>query len=150
VIVQTSTGRDIPNFQETEISDLNRRQLRGLLQEFTSRVKIRRGMSPTYNCHGLTFASRRAWVIDADAIQQILADDRFREIERKDSLPGDILVYRDTTGDLTHSGVVVENGGPFYVPIVFSKWGAGPELIHNYLDVPGVYGRDIRFYRCEV
>lgn len=149
MILQTSTGRDIPKYQESEISALNRSQIAGLMREFAAHVTVRRSMSPTYNCHGLTFASRRAWVFDVDSIQHILMDDRFREVHRQDALPGDILIYRDLTGDLTHSGVIVSNDPPLYGPLVFSKWGAGPELIHNYLDVPQIYGRDIHFYRCE-
>jgi hypothetical protein len=59
------------------------------------------GLSPTYSCHGLTFASRRTKITDPEAIANIIADDRYDQIDRREARPGDVIVYyRD--GEPTH------------------------------------------------
>lgn len=88
--------------------------------------------SRKYNCHGLTFASRRTWIWKPSEIQKILMDDDYQSVELKDVLPGDIAVYLQN-GDPEHSGIVVEAG---YVPLILSKWGAAHEVIHRVNDCP--------------
>ena len=43
------------------------------------------GQSPTYNCHGLTFTSRRTKITDPEAIANIIADDRYDQIDRREA-----------------------------------------------------------------
>jgi hypothetical protein len=67
-------------------------------------------------------------------IQKILRDDEYVEVQRKDALPGDVVVYY-VDGDAEHSGVVVakdELGGP----VILSKWGFCHEVIHRITECP--------------
>lgn len=70
-----------------------------------------------YNCHGLTFASRRTWIGKAVEVAKILQDDEYEVIDLRELMPGDIVVYF-LNGDAEHSGVVLEVG---YIPTILSK-----------------------------
>lgn len=55
---------------------------------------------------------------------------------------GDVVLYRDASGKVVHSGVMV--GG-----LVRSKWGNGPVVLHSIEDCFYNHG-DVRFYRyCD-
>jgi hypothetical protein len=97
-----------------------------------------------YNCHGLTFASRRTWIWKAETIQQILREDDYTEVELKDVMPGDVVVYYNS-GDTEHSGVVI-NVNKLKVPIILSKWGPCHEVIHQLAECP-YDAQKIIFYR---
>jgi hypothetical protein len=99
---------------------------------------IHRPVNPTavYNCHGLTFASRRTWIHSADEVKKILAEDDYIKIDysAEKILPGDIIVYLKD-GDIEHSGIVVEmvqGRGPR----ILSKWGKCHEVIHFPMECP--------------
>jgi hypothetical protein len=69
----------------------------------------RRGVaSASYNCHGLTFASRRTGIDDSQVVRAILQEDDYMRVDRKDLMVGDTVIYVDSDGDITHSGVVVD------------------------------------------
>lgn len=145
--LQTAAGRDIPNGQDTEISAYERNWSAVIPREHPD-AWVSPRLSPTYNCHGLTFASRRTKV-PPDAVVYILVDDRYVEVERRDARPGDVVIYyRD--GEPSHSGIVIENAPDMFAPRVWSKWGSGPEVVHLYNDVHPVYGTDHRFLRCNL
>jgi len=80
----------------------------------------------------------------SEEIAKILNDDDYKTVDRKDVLPGDVVVYYDTTGDAEHSGMVVEVDK--LGPKILSKWGLSHEVVHRVhecpYDVP-----DVRFYR---
>ncbi len=61
-----------------------------------------------YNCHGMTFASRRARIWELKEISKVLAEDNYREVEKASTLPGDIVIYY-CKGDAQHSGVVIDS-----------------------------------------
>jgi hypothetical protein len=115
-------------------------------------VSFRTELSPVYNCHGLTFASRRTRIPDAVSIQTILADDDYEKVDRADVRVGDVILYvsSDDDGDIEHSGVVVEVLRPagFNVPAprVWSKWGGAAEVVHIYNDCP-YSATNVQFYR---
>lgn len=88
--------------------------------------------SRKYNCHGLTFASRRTWIHKPTEVAKILKEDDYEKIRLEEVLPGDVVVYIQD-GDYSHSGIVVEAGS---VPKVLSKWGAAHEVIHSVNDCP--------------
>ncbi len=117
----------------------------------------RRNVGPcnTYNCHGLTFGSRRAEVAFAD-VEIVLEEDDYTEIDRNSVMAGDIAVYFSTgqkgsaIGDIEHSGVVVECtqlAGLKNIKIV-SKWGYGDERVHFLSDCPYDVG-NVRFFRIN-
>src|SRR5215475_3392448 len=105
------------------------------------RADHRRGaMSSHYNCHGLTFASRRTEINDPQVVRTILEEDDYRKISRADLLIGDTVIYVER-GDVSHSGIVV-SVPPLDTQIVdalagvrvLSKWGEGQEVIHDVRD----------------
>jgi hypothetical protein len=83
--------------------------------------------SISYNCHGLTFGSRRTWISD---VSLVLEDDEYTRIKEMSRVqPGDIVIWRDPkSGDISHSGVVVEYAG--ITPRVLGKWGNLHEAVH--------------------
>ncbi len=105
-----------------------------------------RPISPSrkYNCHGLTFASRRTWIWAPAEIAKILHDDDYEAVKPQDVLPGDVVVYF-TDGDAEHSGIVV---GSEVVPIILSKWGPAHEVIHRVNECP-YDATQISYYRVK-
>jgi hypothetical protein len=85
-----------------------------------------------YNCHGLTFASRRTWVAKASEIAKLLSEDNYDPVPLDSVMPGDVVVYFQN-GDAEHSGVIIEGG---FIPRVLSKWGPAHEVVHNVNDCP--------------
>ncbi len=146
--LQTASRNDIPNIQRSEISAFERNWAEDLPAKYLT-TTIRTDVSALYNCHGLTFASRRTRIEEFSSIALILRDDKYEEVPREQALPGDIVIYYDDSGDLTHSGLVVLNEPPLN-PLICSKWGNGPEFVHGLYNVPSVYGADHRFYRCRL
>ncbi len=89
----------------------------------------------TYNCHGLTFASRRTQILDPAEVRRILVEDGYQRIgDVRAVLPGDVAIYVSQDGDIEHSGVVValEPGMLVATPVIVSKWGAAHEVIHRF------------------
>ncbi len=98
------------------------------------------GPSRQYNCHGLTFASRRTWIYNASEIQKILKEDDYKEVAEKDVLPGDIVLYTEN-GDIEHSGIVISLD-----PLrILSKWGPSQEVIHRLRECP--YSGGVTYHR---
>ena len=76
ILLQTRTKKDIQNEQPQGI------ELRSFLRndavvEKYPRAKARTGPDPTYNCHGLTFASRRTAIHDPSVVDFILKEDNY-------------------------------------------------------------------------
>jgi len=130
-------------------------QLGEALARFTKAERVSEAC-PVYNCHGLTFASRRTQV--SDNVLPILEDDGFGQVPEKEARAGDLVLYSTARGEVVHSGVVVGRkrieiiaGDQFFIPVIWSKWGKGYEMIHNagecpYLDDEGSY---TSYYRLE-
>jgi hypothetical protein len=101
------------------------------------------GPSTKYNCHGLTFASRRTWIDKPGEVEKILRDDGYVEIKDfKDVLVGDIAIWRSASatnlGEIEHSGIVVTSSvnldGLASPPWILSKWGKCHEVVHKAND----------------
>jgi hypothetical protein len=141
IVIQTRKGRRIlcepPRLPMTPEEE---RYIRREMERWNSgsltraRIRERRGPSYDYNCHGLTFLSRRAWLADEDAVELVLSDDGYAEVPTGRVLPGDIVVYRDHAHRIEHTGIVVLAGpdGSLTVPWVVSKWGNAGEYIHPF------------------
>ncbi len=91
------------------------------------------GPCSTYNCHGLTFGSRRTWIAKASEIKKILEEDDYEEVDLGDVLPGDIAAYF-VDGDVEHSGIVIEKTEKG--PRILSKWAQCHEVIHFVWESP--------------
>lgn len=128
----TTQGSAIENFQSQEVSQFERSQFAGLDRQYTAHTERRSEPSAVYNCHGLSFASRRTGIFDSSALYTILEEDRYVVIPRERVLPGDLILYFDDTGDIEHSGIVITTptAEPLGIPRVMSKWGKYCELIH--------------------
>jgi hypothetical protein len=148
--LETSKKTGIDNDQDSEISTFQR-NWSAEIPKLHPNAKPRTGMSSVYNCHGLTFASRRTGVLDPAGLRRILKDDQWEEVKDvRDVLPGDIVVYFSDEGDANHSGIVVACEGDLYLPIVCSKWGHAGEYLHQLSDCPSLYGPVKKFYRCRL
>lgn len=129
IITQTSKGNNIPNSQCHECTNWERQQYPDLNKKF-AQATFRTEPNPTYNCHGLVFASRRTSIDLSLAVNIILKDDGYIPIEKDKVLPGDIILYYDKTGDIEHSGVVLAWDNLMNIPLVLSKWGKYKEVVH--------------------
>jgi len=97
-------------------------------------AELRRPPTGQYNCHGLTFATRRTSITDVQAVKTILEEDGYRRIRPTESCPGDIVLYYDQ-GEVSHTGVIARIvreadlvGGQ--AVWVISKWAYAGEYIH--------------------
>jgi hypothetical protein len=146
--LETSTARGIDNHQNAQVTHQVIAWDRKMQQDYPNAIP-RTKVTVSYNCHGLTFASRRTWVYKSTSIQHILGDDHYEEIvDVHNVLPGDIAIYYSDKGDPNHSGVVVGAGPPLVVPVICSKWANTGEFIHSVRDCPTIYGPTVRYYRC--
>lgn len=133
----------IGNFEKKAVEDIDR--------EYEGRARKRTGATALYNCHGLTFASRRTRILSDETLKQILKEDGYAEVEPKSVIAGDIVLYFNESGGIDHSGMVVCNPMTDLIssqPMVLSKWGSGPEYVHPALVCPYPIS-DIKYYRCE-
>jgi hypothetical protein len=103
-----------------------------------------------YNCHGLVFASRRTNIDDPVEVQKIIQQDRYIQIEPRNVLPGDIIVYYSDDGDAEHSGIVISKPDEFlHIPDVVSKWGQLEEYIHPANCCP-YHFVNVIYYRIKI
>lgn len=143
--LQTRLGWDIPNEQGEPLVQGETERHRLTAQKYLSSRQLG-DPSPYYNCHGLTFASRRTMVTDEVTLQRILMDDGYRPIQANEVSAGDIIVYY-LDGYIEHSGIVIDNPvGPLRIPTIWSKWGRGSEMIHAANNCPYNY-QSVRYYR---
>lgn len=149
IALATAKGTDIPNYQSTEVTLLERHHDSLFRTRFAPCVQ-RSGINPRYNCHGLTFASRRTWIPDSASIFTILREDEYDEIPIDGVLAGDIIVYYSENNDVEHSGIVVVPPilSDMKVAQVYSKWGKGSEMIHSAGQCPYDASR-VRYYRVK-
>ncbi len=119
------------------------------VEDYKNKYKgiIFRPVLPTakYNCHGLTFASRRAKIIDSQEVIKVLKDDDYEVVPPDSVTAGDIVLYYKN-GDIEHSGIVIRIEQPSKVPVILSKWGFLPEAIHH-VNVGPYAGYSITYYR---
>lgn len=145
--METANGQRIPNDQYRADDPAQTALMRGYLDQYRE-YGIRARTNPTgyYNCHGLTFGSRRAVLYDKVFLKTILQDDCYIKVPLEDVLPGDVILYVAPNGEYDHSGVVLEKGALGAMGIlVCSKWGPNAEFIHWAHTSP--YGTDYEFWR---
>jgi hypothetical protein len=147
ITLQTSQGTEVPNSQLREYStyDLN---YSSQIEKNHPAATFRTPPIPIYNCHGLTFASKRTCIFNIQSIQTILDEDGYVEIENVDDvLPGDVILYYSADGDIEHSGIVVTKPDKHLkIPMVVSKWGKYKEVFHSANDSPYIWTH-IKYYR---
>jgi len=82
----------------------------------------------SFDCHGLTFDPAQTW-INNDQVVQALADNG-RMVVAGAKMVGDIIVYRNVAGNVTHSGKVTAVDVAGAVTQVRSKWGLSGTYDH--------------------
>jgi hypothetical protein len=146
----TRLGNQIEN--ETDLEDVrwgDKVQAEDFKSQF--RHETHRPVSPSrkYNCHGLSFASRRTNIWESKEILKILKEDDYEELKATEPpLPGDIVIYF-LMGDVWHSGIVVEIEPLLKVPIILSKWGKAHEVVHKVRNCPYNEAETVIFYRIK-
>lgn len=149
ITVQTRKGNNIKNFQPSCISNFMSKQIYNEAKKYGA-IIIRTSPIPYYNCHGMTFASRRTCIEETKEINQILLDDNYEEILMNSTLPGDIIIYYADDGDVEHSGIVISEPDEFLgIPIIVSKWGCFSEVVHAANNSPYFF-RNAKFYRIKI
>ena len=145
----TRKGNQIPNEQQPQLSG---RELNDAQTNILNRhPKVNaRSLSSIYNCMGMVFASRRTW-IQPEHLKMILDEDDYRRVNNLAELErGDVVVYRDSQGDVSHVGIVAEPG--LYVPdgkrqvLVLSQWGQAGEYVHLVDDVSPWLGTPVEYW----
>jgi len=132
ITLRTRLNNEIDNIQSWQHSTFEWQQFGDQAGKWEKAGAVRLSEPcPVYNCHGLTFASRRTQVDGslAMSIQQILKEDGYTEVPEPSTRFGDVIVYYDDQGRAEHSGIVVSKPNSD-VLMVWSKWGKGHELIH--------------------
>lgn len=149
----STEGNNIDNEQSWEVISQDDVRNDELLRRYGNHPQFKRRcrhLSPIYNCHGMTFASRRTAIIDNSTIEQILNEDKYTQIPTEQVLPGDVILYVHEDGDIEHSGIVVEppTQQNLNIPLVLSKWGRYLESVHLANRCP-YDSNDIRYYRIN-
>src|SRR5262249_8786960 len=106
VVATTDAGRSIPLLQVSAdtvaaSSDEEARSLKDL--RLHSKVIQTGPPDVRFNCHGWVFGDGRGW-IRGKVVDTILQDNSYRVVENP--LPGDVAVFRNELGEVTHSGIV--------------------------------------------
>jgi hypothetical protein len=154
IALQTRKGSDIENKQNLEYTPHQRDMAEGQLKEAhplaVAAGTQRRKATNVYNCHGLTFASRRTCILEEKVVNLVLSDDGYHRIPPQDTLPGDIVLYYEREKhELAHSGVVVraEPLGGTRVITILSKWGRYGEYLHELRSHPYPTATKLYFMR---
>ena len=149
----TKKGREIPNEQAMQRSPVQMEAARDIIVTHHSSANVR-SLSSVYNCMGMAFASRRSGV-EPEYLEWILGDDGYRRVSDEGELvPGDLVVYRDDQGDVSHVGVITEirtnvREGVREV-FVLSQWGRDGEYFHEVDDVSPLLGKPSEYWTDRV
>jgi hypothetical protein len=95
----------------------------------------------TTNCHGWVFAGGR-YALSEGAVEALLQDNGYQQVAEPHA--GDVVVYRNDTGNIVHTGRVrsVHSCEEVWIE---SKWGLGSPCVHLPLDQ--CYSRNMEYYR---
>lgn len=133
--LETRARRFINNVMRLEIRpDLMRERIRITQDAFPAVAPV--SASIVYNCFGLVFAARRCAIVDATDVEAILEDDGYRKLPWDPAawLVGDVVLYRDVSGELVHVGIVAGKTTDFTTGKikvdVLSAWGNSGEYLH--------------------
>jgi hypothetical protein len=147
----TRKGRQIPNDRRPESAPERLKAAKEIVTRSHLTAK-NRSLTSLYNCMGLVFASRRT-CIDTDELRGILKDDDYHKLSSQNDVKvGDVVVYNDEAGHVTHVGIVSEIR-PNIIQAsnditVLSQWGNDGEYFHRiddvsqFLGIPSEYWTD--------
>lgn len=153
IILQTRQGNPIANSQVLELFEDEdySRQIDRIREKYIGIMPRPNTISCLYNCHGMTFASKRTGIELNEELIKIIKEDNYVEITNLGSiLTGDLVLYFSEKGEIEHSGIVIkppENTSFLGTATVLSKWGSGFEVIHPLYGCPYELS-SVKFYRC--
>jgi hypothetical protein len=139
--LQTTQKNDIDNEQFFTIEGMDLKQCLDWQSEERKKYPncVFKGTStPLYNCHGMTFASRRTGVFEDEVINKIIKEDNYIPVKNEQEvMVGDIVIYYQY-GGISHSGIVVQTENVGGVPNIkiWSKWKFFKEVIHPVGESP--------------
>lgn len=99
-----------------------------------------------YNCWGFTFNPRQCWINSGADVQNIL-NDNGTQVFPPNLRVGDVICYRDSYGEITHTGRIWALDGSGQPTTIQSKWGSLGEYFHSPTQVPSIYGTDRTYWR---
>lgn len=144
--LDTRNQSSIENFMDRlKPTDGCQLQIDNYIKEYPGADHRPVGPCSTFNCHGLTFASRRTWISYPLEILKILKEDDYHEVAFQEVRAGDIAVYF-VGGDAEHSGIVVEITA--VGPRILSKWANLHEVIHLVGECP-YDGSNVTYFRIS-
>lgn len=152
--IYTRSGWEIPQEYPVPVHPTNMRLNTSELIKWHPNLVIRSESTYPYNCVGMIFAARRAW-IEIDYVYNILKEDGYLPISRSELRAGDVVIYHAANGEPTHIALVIEIspvaiGNELLNTRVISKWGRDAEFIHLIEDVPQMLGRPSEYYTDRV
>jgi len=103
-------------------------------------IRLERSSDQT-NCHGWVFTQGRH-LLFGDGVEQILQDNEYTIAEQPHV--NDVIIYRDSSGTILHSGIVrtvLDDG----TVLIESKWGISARYLHLPQNQP--YGDNFQYYR---
>jgi hypothetical protein len=147
LMVQTDQGHTVELWTPTSdsIEDLQSFSE----QEYLRRMRLEASLIQTgpadgvYNCHGWVFTGGRFW-IRGQSVERILEDNGY-QLTLKPMI-GDLCIYRDRQGEVSHSAVV-RGLGEKGVILLESKWGKLGRFIHMAHENHAYTGHVPSFYR---
>jgi hypothetical protein len=105
--------------------------------------------SACYNCHGLTFASKRTGIYEDQEIWKIIQAEYVEVKSENNVIIGDVILYfyGNDNNLISHSGIVVEANTISGIR-VYSKVAKGKEIVHHPRNCPYNLG-SYRYYRIH-
>lgn len=125
--------------------------LRALERKQKNVIGIRSVSDHMYNCVGMIFASRRAW-IETEHLYELLRQDGYNKVHEREIVPGDLVVYTNNEVP-THVGLIMttlRGSSNLEDWIILSKWGKEAEILHAVEVVPELYGKPTEFWSERV
>jgi len=143
--VPTDGGRSIPLFSISSTQAISDARESEHLKRFqTANKAIQTSTAdPTTNCHGWVFTGGRHW-LRSQYVEAILEDNGYTETSEPE--PGDVVVFRNSNGEVTHSGIV--RGSVDGLILIESKWGRLGRFIHTP-EVHPYAGDEPTYYSSE-
>lgn len=141
IALASRTGKGIPNTQSFVMGNVGAASQK-IIEEYAARtgaIERTKTSSLIFNCHGLTFASRRTSIHDEEDVRRLLDnEDDYTEIDIRSVLPGDIAVYYGANYTIPHTGIVISmpRQDDLHIPWVVSKWGHFREYMHRANKLP--------------
>jgi hypothetical protein len=120
-------------------------------RDYLSRMQLNAHLIQTgpvdgdYNCHGWVFTGGKYWV-RGGLVETILADNGYRETSKP--MIGDLCVYRDPQGEVSHTAIVRGLGADGLI-LLESKWGKLGRYIHTANENHAYSAHTPKYYRTR-